>query len=44
MNHWLVLLADLLLKLNYEEGLLAVRLTGYREYQRQSYRLIPFVY
>ncbi len=41
---WLVLLADLLLKLNYEEGLLAARLTGYREYQRQSYRLIPFVY
>ena len=41
---WFVLLANLLLKLNYEESLLAARLTGYREYQRQSYRLIPFVY
>lgn len=41
---WLVLLADLLLKLNYEEDLLAARLTGYCEYQHQSYRLIPFVY
>jgi protein-S-isoprenylcysteine O-methyltransferase Ste14 len=41
---WLVLLANLLLKLNYEENLLAARLAGYREYQQQSYRLIPFVY
>ncbi len=41
---WLVLLTDLLLKLNYEEGLLAARLTGYREYQQQSYRLIPFIF
>jgi protein-S-isoprenylcysteine O-methyltransferase Ste14 len=41
---WLGLLADLVLKLNYEEGLLAARLEGYKEYQGRSYRLIPFVY
>jgi protein-S-isoprenylcysteine O-methyltransferase Ste14 len=41
---WLVLLADLLLKLNYEEGLLAAALPGYAEYQKQSYRILPFIY
>ncbi len=41
---WLVLLADLLLKLNYEEGLLAARLEGYSEYRKRSYRLIPLIY
>lgn len=41
---WFVLLVDLVLKLRYEEALLVVRLEGYREYMRQSYRLLPFVY
>lgn len=41
---WLVLLVDLVLKLSYEEGLLAAQLEGYREYMRGTYRLIPFVY
>ncbi len=41
---WLVLLIDLVLKLNYEEALLDKKLDGYREYQQQSYRLIPFIY
>lgn len=41
---WLALLADLLLKLNYEEGLLVARLEGYKEYMGQSYRLIPLIY
>lgn len=41
---WLVLLVDLVLKLNYEEGLLAAQLEGYREYMKGTYRLIPFVY
>lgn len=41
---WLALLADLLLKLRYEEQLLATRLTGYREYQQHSYRLLPFIF
>ena len=41
---WLVLLVDLLLKLNYEEGLLTARLNGYSEYRQKSYRLIPFIY
>jgi protein-S-isoprenylcysteine O-methyltransferase Ste14 len=41
---WLVLLIDLLFKLNYEEGLLTTQLEGYREYMQQSYRLIPPIY
>jgi protein-S-isoprenylcysteine O-methyltransferase Ste14 len=41
---WLVLLGDLLLKLNYEEGLLTTKLQGYSEYKQKSYRFIPFVY
>jgi protein-S-isoprenylcysteine O-methyltransferase Ste14 len=41
---WLILLVDLLLKLNYEENLLVNKLAGYEQYADQSYRLIPFVY
>jgi protein-S-isoprenylcysteine O-methyltransferase Ste14 len=41
---WLVLLVDLLLKLNYEERLLEARLQGYSEYKKQSFKLIPFIY
>jgi protein-S-isoprenylcysteine O-methyltransferase Ste14 len=41
---WLVLLVDLLFKLNYEEGMLSMRLKGYSEYKQKSYRLIPFIY
>jgi protein-S-isoprenylcysteine O-methyltransferase Ste14 len=41
---WLVLLADLLIKLNYEERLLVVELPGYDQYLSQSYRLIPLLY
>ena len=44
MTIWLVLLVDLLLKLNYEEGLLTAKLQGYSEYKQKSYRLIPFIY
>lgn len=41
---WLVLFFDLLLKLNYEEKLLAAELAGYDLYMRRSARLIPFLY
>ena len=41
---WLVLLLDLLLKLNYEEKLLATKLVGYDQYMSRSARLIPFLY
>jgi len=41
---WLVLLVDLLFKLNYEEGILTTQLKGYSEYKQKSYRLIPFIY
>lgn len=40
----LALLVDLLFKLNYEEGLLASQLNGYREYMQKSFRLIPYIY
>ena len=41
---WLILLFDLLLKLNYEEKLLAAQLTGYDQYAQNTYRLIPLLY
>ena len=41
---WLALLIDLVVKLNYEEGMLTAQLEGYRDYKQQSYRLIPFIY
>ena len=41
---WLVLLFNLLLKLNYEENLLVTELAGYDQYIRKSARLIPFLY
>ena len=41
---WLVLLFNLLLKLNYEENLLVIELAGYDQYVRKSARLIPFLY
>ena len=41
---WLVLLLDLMLKLNYEEKLLARKLVGYDQYMGKSARLIPFLY
>ena len=41
---WVILLVDLLLKLNYEEGLLSAQIKGYSEYRQKSYRLIPFIY
>ncbi len=41
---WLVLLADLLVKLNYEEQLLTKEFKGYAQYKKHTSRLIPFVY
>lgn len=41
---WLILFIDLLLKLNYEESLLAVKLVGYDRYIERSYRLVPYIY
>ena len=52
MNHfdlfrfviWLVLLIDIILKLNYEENLLVFELAGYDQYTHGTYRLIPLLY
>lgn len=40
---WLILLADLLMKLNYEEELLSGRFKGYSSYKQRTKRLIPFI-
>lgn len=41
---WVLLLVDLVLKLNYEEGLLKQAHPDYAAYMEHTYRLIPFVY
>jgi protein-S-isoprenylcysteine O-methyltransferase Ste14 len=41
---WLVLLADLLIKLHYEERLLLAHFAGYAHYMASSKRLIPYLY
>ncbi len=41
---WLALLIDLVLKLRYEEGLLAARFPAYAAYQQRTWRLVPWVY
>ncbi len=41
---WLVLLMDLVVKLNYEEGLLAKQFSGYAEYRKRTKRLVPWVW
>lgn len=41
---WLILLGDLLLKLEYEESLLNRRFSEYAKYRQRTRRLIPFVY
>ena len=40
---WILLLADLWLKLRYEEELLTLHFQNYQEYQRRTKRLIPFL-
>jgi protein-S-isoprenylcysteine O-methyltransferase Ste14 len=40
---WLILLTDLLVKLNYEESLLSERFKNYHPYKQKTKRLIPFV-
>ena len=44
LGFWLVLLGDLLIKLHYEERLLAAHYPGYATYQQQTKRLLPLIY
>ena len=44
LGFWLVLLVDLLLKLHYEERLLAAHYPSYATYQQQTKRLLPLIY
>ncbi len=41
---WLVLLGDIVAKMNYEEKLLAARFPGYESYRKTTRRVFPFVY
>ena len=41
---WLILLADLLIKLHYEERLLTEHFAAYQSYMAESKRLIPYIY
>ena len=41
---WMVLLIDLILKMDYEEKLLLAGLKGYDHYIQISHRLIPYIY
>ncbi len=41
---WIILLINLVFKLNYEEGLLSEKVDGYRDYAVDSYKLIPLIY
>jgi protein-S-isoprenylcysteine O-methyltransferase Ste14 len=44
MTIWVVLLIDLLMKLSYEEKLLAQRFPNYPFYRKRTKCLIPFIY
>ncbi|SIN86903.1 Protein-S-isoprenylcysteine O-methyltransferase Ste14 [Sulfurivirga caldicuralii] len=39
-----ILIADLLIKLSYEERLLCTQVDGYSDYCRRSKRLLPFIW
>jgi protein-S-isoprenylcysteine O-methyltransferase Ste14 len=41
---WLVLVGDIVAKLNYEEQLLTARFPEYANYQKRTKRLLPLVY
>jgi protein-S-isoprenylcysteine O-methyltransferase Ste14 len=41
---WIVLAVDLLVKLNYEERLLAKALPAYAAYRQRTWRLVPGLY
>lgn len=44
LAYWIILLADLLLKISHEEKLLVRFLEGYSAYKDRSARIIPFLY
>ncbi len=44
LTYWILLAMILILKLTYEEKLLADKFEDYGEYRRKSKRLIPFLY
>ncbi len=41
---YLVIVADLVIKLNYEENMLKSHFEGYNDYCKNTYRIIPYLY
>ncbi len=41
---YVVMLLDLIIKLNYEENLLKAHFENYVEYSKSTYRIMPFIY
>lgn len=41
---WIILLVDLIVKVHYEEAILEKYFTGYREYQKKTKKLIPWIF
>ncbi|HYM21167.1 MAG TPA: isoprenylcysteine carboxylmethyltransferase family protein, partial [Candidatus Kapabacteria bacterium] len=41
---WIILAADLITKIRFEEALLAKQFTEYAEYKKRTKRLVPFVW
>ncbi len=41
---WIVLLIDMILKMNFEEKKLSESFDDYKEYCSRTYRLIPYIY
>jgi protein-S-isoprenylcysteine O-methyltransferase Ste14 len=41
---WLLLVMDILIKINYEERLLSAHYPAYAAYRRQTKRLLPYLY
>lgn len=41
---WMILLVNLIGKLHFEEGLLVSQYPDYKQYKKNSWRLIPFVF
>lgn len=44
LGFWIALLADLILKMTYEEKLLSRHYREYSQYQERTRKLIPFIY
>lgn len=44
MIFWIILFIDLLVKIHYEENILERYFNGYKDYQKNTFKIIPFIY